>query len=274
MEKKVTIIMTIRENYSLTLQTINSLIKHTTIPYKFIFIDYKVPEVIMKNIREYKNTNTIDIDIVKSDTLYPSQSIHNIIPLINTVYTVFLDNNILFSQYWLENLVQCIEKTKSGIVGPIYLWNTDKIHMFGGDININGGNFMEKHALLNYNKNIINRLRPRKCDYVEYHCLMILTELLKQDILDPSLLIIHQHIDLSLAAKKLGYDTSITPYSVITYVNNTKLSDYEIEFFKKRWDSDLVENDIVYFCNKWGFNNNNCFDNVRQYAINHTKIIS
>ena len=56
MAPTITIVMNIRENYSQTIQTIESLIKHTTLEYRFIFMDYKVPEFI-KNymINQYKN---------------------------------------------------------------------------------------------------------------------------------------------------------------------------------------------------------------------------
>jgi GT2 family glycosyltransferase len=269
MEKKVTIVMTIRENYSVTLQTINSLIKYTTVPYRFIFINYKVPEFIIKDLIKYEN-----IEIIVSDSPYPSVSISNVIPYIDTIYTIFLDNNIFFSALWLEKLIECIELNNAGIVGPVYLWNNDKIHMFGGDINITYNNFSEKHYLVNEEKNIIDTLKPRKCDYVEFHCLMIRTDLLKKDVLDPALLTIHQHIDLSLAVKNLGYDTYTTPYSMIAYENNLKLEEYEKEFFNIRWNNNTVEKDIDYFCNKWKLNNNNFFDNIRYFAKTHiTKYI-
>jgi GT2 family glycosyltransferase len=264
MEKKVTIVMTIRENYSLTLQTIESLIEHTTLPYRFIFIDYKVPEFIIKEVIKYEN-----IEIITSDSSYPSTSMSNVISHIDTKYTIFLDNNLLFSQLWLEKLIECMEQNNAGIVGPVYLWNENKIHMFGGDSNITNNNFSERHYLVNEDKKILNSLKPRKCNFVEFHCLMIRTDLLKQNVLDRSLLIIHQHIDLSFAVKKLGYDTYVTPYSVITYVNDVKLEDYEKEFFKIRWNNDMVEKDIDYFCKKWKLNNNHFFDNVRSFAKRH-----
>ena len=172
-DKKVTIVMTIRENYSFTLQTIESLIKYTTIPFRFIFVDYKVPEFIIKDISKYEN-----IEIIVSDSPYPSVSMSNVIPQIDTIYTIFLDNNIHFSDFWLEKLIECMEQNKAGIVGPVYLWNEDKIHMYGGDTNITNKNFSEKHYLVNTHKNIINKLKPRKCNYVEFHCLMIRTDLL------------------------------------------------------------------------------------------------
>ena len=68
MKNTIAIVMTIRENYSLTLQTIESLIKHTTLPYKFILIDYKVPDFIMSEIYKY---NILEIEIVKTDSPYP-----------------------------------------------------------------------------------------------------------------------------------------------------------------------------------------------------------
>jgi hypothetical protein len=267
MVASITIVMSIRENYSQTIQTIESLIKNTTLSYRFIFIDYKVPEFI----KTYMNHQYKNIEIVTSDSPYPSKALHNIIPILNTTYTVFLDNNILFNPFWLEKLIECMETNNAGIVGPIYLFNKNEIHMFGGDIIIRNNNFMENHYLLHEDKKIISKLKPRKCSFVEYHCLMIRTDLLKQNVLDPSLLIIHEHIDLSLKVKSLGYDTYVTPYSVIEYDNNLELKSYEIDLFKERWNVDIVEKDIEYFCKKWGFNYNNTFDNVRNFVKTHIK---
>ena len=265
MEKKVTIVMTVRENYSLTLQTIESLIENTTLPYRFIFINYKVPEFIIKSLIKYEN-----IEIIISDSPYPSISMYNVIPQIDTIYTIFLDNNILFTQLWLEKLIECMEFNNAGIVGPVYLWKKNKIHMYGGDTNITNNNFSERHYMVDQDKNIVNTLKPRKCNFVEYHCLMIRTDLLKiNNVLDPSLLIVHQHIDLSFTVKELGYDTYVTPYSVITYVNDVKIEDYEKDFFKTRWNYDIVEKDIDYFCKKWKLNNNHFFNNVRNFAKTH-----
>ena len=264
MEKKVTIVMTIRENYSLTLQTIESLIENTNLPYRFIFIDYKVPEFIIKEVIKHEN-----IEIIVTDSPYPSVSMHNAIQHIDTKYTIFLDNNILFSEFWLEKLIECMELYDAGIVGPVYLWNKNKIHMFGGDSNITNNNFSERHYLINKDIKILDSLKPRKCNFVEYHCLMIKTDLLKKNVLDPALTTIHQHIDLSFAVKKLGYNTYVTPYSIITYANEFKIEDYEKDFFKTRWNYDDVEKDIEYFCKKWKLNNNYFFNSVRNFAKKH-----
>jgi GT2 family glycosyltransferase len=115
----VTIIMTVRENYSHTVKTISSLIENTTLPHRLIYIDYKTPEPIKNEIAKFEN-----IEIIEAvDSPYPTASRLATVDIIDTEYTVYLDNNILFSPLWLEKLIECMEEQpNAGIVGPIYLW--------------------------------------------------------------------------------------------------------------------------------------------------------
>lgn len=269
MTHKVTIVMTVRENYSLTIQSIDSIIKFTTAPYRFIFVNYKVPESILEEIKKR------DVEIFNTDSPYPSVSMKSVIPEIATPYTVYLDNNITVSPLWLENLIVCMELNNAGVVGPAYLWKKDRIHMFGGDITVRNKHFVEKHYLIDQPAHILKNLKTRRCDYAEYHCLMVRTDLLKQGALDDSLLILHQHIDLSLMAKKLGgYGTFVTPHSVVTYENQAEIQECEHDFFRERWDYGAGEKDIAYFCKKWNVDNDSGFDDVRNFLLRHNKITS
>lgn len=264
----VTIIMTVRENYSFTVRTISSLIQHTTIPYRLIFIDYKTPEPIKNEIAKFENVEIIEA----ADSPYPMTSRIANVNLIDTDYTVYLDNNILFSPLWLEKLIECMEEQpNAGIVGPIYLWKKNKIHMFGGNVRIENGIFNEEHYLMDRNMSILPRLRTRKCDFVEYHCLMIRTKLLKQSVLDSTLLAAIEHIDLSMEAKKLGYETYTTPESVITYENEINIEPSEYDLFRQRWNINTVENDIKHFCEKWKVIDN--FNSLRGFVKEHNKKI-
>lgn len=282
----VTIVMTVRETYSLTLQTIRDLFRRTTrTPFRLIFVNYRVPDEILAEIRGLPS-----VEVVDSDSPYPSVSMYRCIPLLQTKYTVFLDNDLLFEDGWLENLVSCLETSGAGIAGPAYLWKTDKIHMYGGDIRvepiyakarrpfmmgspetaaITGRRFEERHHLVDKPRTLLRTLKPRKCDFVEFHCLVIRTELLRRGVLDPALCVVHQHIDLSLRARQLGYDTWTTPDSVVTYVNDKPLQKGEREFFLARWDPAAAERDIRHFCNKWGVADGSGFDSVRAFLARH-----
>jgi hypothetical protein len=160
------------------------------------------------------------------------------------------------------------EETNAGIVGPAYLWNKDKIHMYGGTITIVDGRFYEKHAMINEHRNVLHSQTRRTCDYVEYHCLLMKTEL--RDVLDSNYRCVHEHIDLCLCAKQLGHEIYIEPTSVITYLNNTKLEDYDIAFFTDRWVGEDCDHDIDHFCRKWGFPNTT-FDDIRIFVKFHSR---
>ena len=225
--KKVTIVMTVREKYSTTLQSIKSLKENTPDDlYDFIIVDCGIPD-----------------DISGIETIITS---HTTIPQLNSA-----------------------EDTNAGVVAPAYLWNKDKIHMYGGTITIKeDGSFYEKHALINEHRSVLHSQLRKTCDYVEYHCVLIKTEL--RDVLDPSYKCVHEHIDLCLCAKRLGHEIYIEPTSVVMYLNNTKLKDYDINFFKNRWVGDDCEHDIERFCRKWDFPNTT-FDDIRRFVKNHAK---
>jgi hypothetical protein len=257
--KKVTIVMTVREKYSTTLQSIQSLKENTPDDlYDFIIVDCGIPDDI-------SGIETI----ITSHTTIPQLNRIKAAKLVQTKYTVFVDNDVLFEQNWLQNLLKCAEETNAGVVSPAYLWNKDKIHMYGGTITIKeDGSFYEKHALINEHRSVLHSQLRKTCDYVEYHCVLIKTEL--RDVLDPSYKCVHEHIDLCLCAKRLGHEIYIDPTSVVTYLNNAKLEDRDISFFKNRWNGDDCEHDIEYFCRKWDFPNTT-FDDIRRFVKNHAK---
>lgn len=257
--KKVTIVMTVREKYSTTLQSIQSLKANTPDDlYDFIIVDCGIPDDI-------SGIETV----ITSDTTIPQLNRIKAAELVQTKYTIFTDNDVLFEQNWLQNLLKCAEETSAGVVAPAYLWNKDKIHMYGGTITIKeDGSFDEKHALINEHRSVLHSQPRKTCDYIEYHCVLIKTEL--RDILDPIYRCVHEHIDLCLCAKQMGHEIYIEPTSVVTYLNNTKLKDYDIDFFKNRWVGDDCDHDIDHFCEKWGFPNTT-FDDIRRFVKNHAK---
>ena len=257
--KKVTIVMTVREKYSTTLQSIQSLKANTPDDlYDFIIVDCGIPD----DISGIETVITSNMKIPQLNRIKAAK-------LVQTKYTIFVDNDVLFEQNWLQNLLKCAEETNAGVVAPAYLWNKDKIHMYGGTITIKeDGSFDEKHALINEHRSVLHSQLRKTCDYVEYHCVLIKTEL--RDVLDPSYKCVHEHIDLCLCAKRLGHEIYIEPTSVVMYLNNTKLKDYDINFFKNRWVGDDCEHDIERFCRKWDFPNTT-FDDIRRFVKNHAK---
>ncbi len=258
---KATIIMTIREKYSTTRQSVESLYKNTPDgAFEFIFVNYLSPAETLPDFPKSAR-------IIESQTSVPQLNRILAASLVDTKYTIFTDNDVIFEEGWYENLIECAESDPSiGVVGPLYLWNNGKIHMAGGKITRTGKSFDEQHMLVNFPRES-SPAEKVECDFVEYHCIMMRSELLP--LLDPAYSIIHEHIDICLAAKKLGYKTYFQPKSVVHYLNDFVLQDNEVGLFKARWDSRLADEDIKHFCEKWGIENNANFNGVKGFVRHH-----
>ena len=231
-------------------------------------MDYNLPA----HIREHVDTLP-NVERIVTDKPYPQYNRSLSIPYITTEYTVFLDNDILVSPNWLDALLRCASETGAGIVGPLYLTDEHTIHMFGGCVKQEGSDFYEWHDRMNARLDLSEVMERKPCDYVEYHCLLVRTELLRKGILDPNLTIVHEHIDLCLMGKKMGYSTYVEPSARITYLQDIPYTEYDLPFFRERWTMEQTEKDIDYFCKKWKVANNDTFENIRNFVKRHSTSI-
>jgi len=269
--------MTARERYALTLTAIDSIVCNTSTPYRFIYLDSESPDWLREQLRNRPELNVIRFD----KPLWPQQARVRIAGSIETDYVVFIDNDVQVRPGWLDALVACADDTGAGIAGPLYLWGDgttpEKIHMAGGkltEMHEEGGRVLDEfHQLINeFPEAVANELYRRPCDFVEYHCMLIRTALIKDGrLLDPDIHCVHEHIDTALAARQLGYDVFLEPSARVTYLafNEYLLSD--LTLFRDRWSQDEAEASIEAFSRKWNvINDNRSFGKVRQFLRTHT----
>lgn len=274
---RVTIVMTARERYALTLAAIDSIVCNTAIPYRFIYLDIQSPDWLREQLK-----NRPELEVVRFDKpLWPQQARACIAGSIETDYVVFIDNDVQVELGWLDALVACADDTGAGIVGPLYLWGDgttpEKIHMAGGKLSETqekGGRVLDEfHQLINESPEAVaNELYRRPCDFVEYHCMLIRTALIKDGkLLDPDIYCIHEHIDTALAAKQLGYDVFLEPSARVTYLAFKEYMLGDLTLFRDRWCQADAEASIEAFSSKWNvINDNRSFGKVRQFLLTHT----
>src|SRR5215831_19644541 len=203
---RATIVMTARERHSLAATALESIVQHTARPYRLMYVDCASPEWL----RDMLDARAAEwgLDVVRFDQpLWPQQARHRVIDRIASDYTVFIDNDVLVEPGWLEALVACADETGAGIVAPLYLWGDGvrpaKIHMAGGRIEqteVPGGKVLrEWHQLANADPNRV-KLERQPCDFAEYHCMLVRTELLRDGaVLDPTIRCVHEHVDTALS---------------------------------------------------------------------------
>jgi|GEM_PF-511957 len=278
---RITIVMTIRERYSLTIQALKSILSNTPPIFRLIFVDYQSPIWIREQLETLAHQYGIEL-VHTEDSLWPNQARIKILNRISSEYTVFIDNDVQVEPGWLERLVACADETGAGIVGPLYLWgdgkSTPKIHMAGGKLNIypdtshDGLVMEEEHQLFNRRpEDVHEQLFRKPCDYVEYHCMLVRTQLLQEHgLLDDGIISVHEHIDASLAANRLGYSTYMEPASRVNYLAFADFLLGDLPIVRLRWSREAGEQSILNFAKKWGVcNDQRSFGAVRTFLSKH-----
>ncbi|MEP7184112.1 MAG: glycosyltransferase family A protein, partial [Betaproteobacteria bacterium] len=102
----MTIVMTWRERHALALSAIDSIVAHTTPPYRFIYVDVQSPGWLREALA--KRSNEWGLEVVRFDEpLWPQEARRRVVGMIDTDYVVFIDNDVRVESGWLESLVAC-----------------------------------------------------------------------------------------------------------------------------------------------------------------------
>jgi hypothetical protein len=266
---RVSIVMTARERHSLTEAAIESVLSETSRPFRFIYLDVNSPEWLRDVFAA--RASEWDLEVMRVDEpLWPQEARVRFAGQLDTEFVVFIDNDVQVEPGWLDAMIRCADETGAGIVGPLYLLGdgvtAPSIHMAGGQlvqVSVDDGIILEEsHLLAGADPRKLAPLARQPCDYLEFHCMMIRADLLREpSILDARLRCVHEHIDVALSAKQRGYPVFLEPASRITYLGFADYMLDELAFFRGRWSPPIAEADIATFCAKW-----NVLDDVRAFG--------
>ncbi len=273
---RVTIVMTARERYSLTLNAIDSVIRNTPQPYRFIYLDAQSPAWLNEKLDRHPGLEIIHFD----EPLWPQEARARIAPSIETEYVVFIDNDVEVEPGWLDALVTCADETGAGIVGPLYLWGDGvrppTIHMAGGKLvatqTADGKILDESHYLVNESpEKFAAEFYRRPCDFAEYHCMLVRSALIREkNFIDPAIRCVHEHIDTALAARRLGYPVFLEPSARVNFLAFKDYRLADLAFFRERWSEFSAEASIGAFAKKWDVTDDDrSFGKVRQFLRSH-----
>lgn len=275
---RVTLVMTVRERYRLTLVAIESILANTHSPFRFIFAHAELPDWLDEAICRLVQDGRLESRRFEGHP-WPQQLREALIGEIDTEYAVFIDNDVLVSEGWLERLVECADQTGAGAVGPLYLWGDgatpSKVHMAGGMLreirSSEGITLVEVHHHMDADpKRIAGFLRRGPCDFLEFHCMLVRTELArKAHAFDGAIACVHEHIDVALALRGEGGATFLEPAAQVTYLAFVPHVLEDLAVLRERWNAAAVEASIAAFCKKRDvLPNDRAFGGVRGYVRN------
>ena len=280
---RATIVMMVRERHALAREAIESIVAHTARPYRFVYVDVQSPEWLREWLAQH--AAELGVEVIRFDEpLWPQEARRRVAGMLDTDYVVFIDNDVLVEDGWLESLVACADETGAGIVGPLYLMTGGNrptlIHMAGGTLAetaAEGGRVLVATHLLDHvdpAKQDCTLVR-QPCDFVEYHCMMIRSELLSDGrLLDPRMLSVHEHIDTALSARERGYSVFVEPAARVAYQAFAPYMLDDLPLFRARWAVEPAEASIDAFSRKWGvLNDDRSFGIMRTFVRGHVSLV-
>jgi hypothetical protein len=269
--------MTVRERHKLTLRSIEDILARTPIPYRFIFSHGVLPAWLDEALAGHEKAGHLERRSFP-DLLWPQHLRQAVLDEIDTEFVVFIDNDILVSDGWLEKLLKCADETGAGVVGPVYLWGDGdkppKVHMAGGTLHetlIEGRPRLLKEVHGNIDGDpatVLPTLKRGPCDFVEFHCMLIRTELARAaGAFDPDIVAVHEHINTCLTIRALGSHVVLEPAVQVTYLAYAEQILEDLPLMRSRWDDHATEASIQAFCRKWNVDpDNRSWGGVRAYA--------
>ncbi|SET36649.1 glycosyltransferase [Thalassotalea agarivorans] len=261
-ETKVTVVITPRDRYSGIVECIENLYRVTKQPFKLIVLDLAYPKHLKKQINALLEDKD-NAEIVNYGLIIPMEAMRRIRPKIDTPYVMFLDNDSNVTENWLPPLLSVAEQERAAIVNPLTLEKEGvdegaslRNHLYTNEIrivNVEGSDYLieDKHFRRALPQEIPQEIAPS--EMFELHGVLFETQFL-HDIELPQM-VIREHIDIGIQAKKMGRKILTQPESVVIFDNlGTRMQYFDMKFFFFRWNPKLTWKSSRLFEERWGYN--------------------
>lgn len=221
----VTVVVVPRESFNMFTEVVDRIYRLTPPIFKMIIMEGHAPRSVTRGLEELASQHKNCRIVYSNRWKYPHEFVNQAIPMIDTKYVVFIDNDVEVLEGWLENLVATAEKEKVGCVHPIYL--TVRAHDPEQKIHIAEGKL---HRVKRGDKWIIDTVacfsgvslkdypdrNAKPSDFFEWHCVLFSKSLLDEvGLLDD--LNIAEHLDYSLRIAEAGEKILLEPKAVVAY---------------------------------------------------------
>ena len=259
-EPQVTIVVSPRERFSYTRESLESIYENTQIPFKLIYVDGNSP----KKTREYLQWEAQEkgFQLIRTDYYLTPNRARNIgLAEVDTKYVVFVDNDIIPADRWLKALIDCSEETEATVVGPLmfqYLPLHQEIHFAGGESHVvvdAKGRRRLREKMYKQGKQITDprvKLQRTKTELCEFHVMLVRTEIFQHlGTFDEQMLNTKEHLDFCMNVAQNGGNVYFEPKSLVTYVPTSPLKFTDLHYYMLRWSDAWELNSLTKLREKW-----------------------
>ncbi len=112
----------------LTEQCVNSVIRHTDFPYRFIMVDNASNDDTKRYLEDLSKRKDVDVRLIRNEeNLGNSKAANQGIRSSDAEYVCILDNDTIVTDHWLSEMIKVAESdAKIGIVNPLSNYGAKK----------------------------------------------------------------------------------------------------------------------------------------------------
>jgi GT2 family glycosyltransferase len=260
---RVTIVVVPREQFHRTQLSLDTLYARTPEPFDLIFVDGNSPPPIQSWLRAEASKRRFHL--IRVDRYLTANEARNIaLREAATEYVVFLDNDVVVAEGWLDALLRCAEETDAWAVGPLYCFGAggsdtepSTVHTAGANLAIVDDplrGYREQHLFVGWRVSDVRpRLRRGAVDLIEFHCMLVRRDVFATvGALDEELLSFLDHVDFCLDIRKAGGTIFLEPAAMITHLSPPPIERSDVPFYLLRWSDAWLRRSIKRFAAKHG----------------------
>jgi GT2 family glycosyltransferase len=259
----VTIIVTPREKWSICNESLDSILEHTTVPFRLVYVDGGSPAVVRRHVDRQAAAHGFTV-IRTRRFLKPNEARLMGLEKASTPYVAFVDNDVIASPRWMETMLDCARESGAAVVSPLICQGQPLhsiIHCAGGEcgvkeIEAEGGTERHLFEKIAHQGREVVKMRPRLArapvGLAEFHCMLVRTEVARQPgMIDPGILNTREHIDFCMGVKAAGHEIWLEPDSVVTYLHDSRLRLSDMPYFMLRWSDGWERRSLQHVIAKW-----------------------
>lgn len=256
---KVTVVVVPRERFSLMETCIEHIYAFTSETFDLIVIDPGSPPFVSEKLKKWEKRRT-NCRVIRSDRfLYPHEAknlaLEHVSP--ETKWVVFVDSDVKVSPHWLTWFLSAGEETGARVIHPLYLIeqkHDTAIHMADGQMQVfQKSDGVVIQPVMNFvGMNICNSANfvRQESGLLEFHTFMVHRDLL-HEMGEFPLFTLAEDVNFSLRLREMNEKIIFEPRSVITYVAGPPFENFDLPYFKFRWDSKVGADSIARLGRKW-----------------------
>jgi GT2 family glycosyltransferase len=231
-----------RERFELAAESLATLLANSP-DCRLIVVDPATPTTYLAEINDVLDGRAVEM-ISVDHPLLPAESKNLILDLVDTEYVALVENDVLFTEGWLEYLLQACEEEEADVTAPLIIDGRGEKEHFDKHLGTIVESSTEDGKL-----EIMPIARPRnsaqkreRVHCVEQHVLLFKSEVFDRIGRFDERLNTRDEVDLSMALFDAGCAVMLEPECRIHYVPPTSQPRAdELPFYMHRWNLERAQ---------------------------------